>query len=73
VQLWAMWAINQVCSKNPERYCPLLKEEGLATVLALTSASARTSQKVRQLAINVADVMKGRGFLSLEQQKLLVQ
>ncbi|XP_071119076.1 protein zyg-11 homolog B-like [Haliotis cracherodii] len=28
VQLWAVWAINHVCTKNGKRYCPLLKEEG---------------------------------------------
>ncbi|XP_027628015.1 protein zyg-11 homolog A [Tupaia chinensis] len=28
VQLWALWAIHHVCSKNPSRYCQMLVEEG---------------------------------------------
>ena len=28
VQLWAIWAIRHVCTKNPQRYCPMLKDEG---------------------------------------------
>ncbi|XP_025110002.1 protein zyg-11 homolog B-like [Pomacea canaliculata] len=28
VQLWAVWAIQHVCTKNGDRYCPLLQEEG---------------------------------------------
>lgn len=27
IQLWALWAIHHVCSKNSKRYCPMLKEE----------------------------------------------
>ncbi|KAM4641078.1 protein zyg-11 homolog B isoform 2-T2 [Discoglossus pictus] len=28
VQLWAVWAMQHVCSKNPVRYCNMLIEEG---------------------------------------------
>ncbi|XP_072275757.1 protein zyg-11 homolog B isoform X2 [Pyxicephalus adspersus] len=28
VQLWAVWAMQHVCSKNPVRYCSMLIEEG---------------------------------------------
>lgn len=27
VQLWAVWAIHHVCTKNPKRYCLMLREE----------------------------------------------
>lgn len=27
VQLWAVWAIHHVCTKNPKRYCQMLREE----------------------------------------------
>ncbi|KAB0402562.1 hypothetical protein E2I00_002595, partial [Balaenoptera physalus] len=28
VQLWALWAMYHVCSKNPSKYCKMLVEEG---------------------------------------------
>ncbi|XP_035739277.1 protein zyg-11 homolog B-like [Vespa mandarinia] len=28
VQLWAVWAIHHVCTKNPKRYCSMLTREG---------------------------------------------
>ncbi|KAI4486618.1 hypothetical protein M0804_005988 [Polistes exclamans] len=28
VQLWAVWAIHHVCTKNPKRYCGMLTREG---------------------------------------------
>ncbi|XP_011688898.1 PREDICTED: protein zyg-11 homolog B-like isoform X3 [Wasmannia auropunctata] len=28
VQLWAVWAIHHVCTKNPKRYCVMLIREG---------------------------------------------
>ncbi|EFA05616.1 protein zyg-11 homolog isoform X1 [Tribolium castaneum] len=27
VQLWAVWAIHHVCTKNPKRYCVMLQDE----------------------------------------------
>ncbi|CAG9861304.1 unnamed protein product [Phyllotreta striolata] len=27
VQLWAVWAIHHVCTKNPKRYCRMLRDE----------------------------------------------
>lgn len=33
VQLWSVWAIHHVCSKNPSKYCPMLIEEGGVEIL----------------------------------------
>ncbi|KAG5881719.1 hypothetical protein JTB14_037935 [Gonioctena quinquepunctata] len=33
VQLWAVWAIHHVCTKNPKRYCRMLFEEKGHTIL----------------------------------------
>ncbi|KAL3203573.1 hypothetical protein MRX96_011941 [Rhipicephalus microplus] len=33
VQLWAVWAMHHVCSKNPKRYCTMLRDEGGIDVL----------------------------------------
>lgn len=33
VQLWAVWAIHHVCTKNPKRYCSMLAREGGVEIL----------------------------------------
>lgn len=33
VQLWAVWAIHNVCTKNPKRYCSMLIREGGVEIL----------------------------------------
>ena len=33
VQLWAVWAIHHVCTKNPDRYCGMLAAQGGHVVL----------------------------------------
>lgn len=33
VQLWAVWAIHHVCTKNPKRYCSMLIREGGVEIL----------------------------------------
>ncbi|KAG7188107.1 hypothetical protein KM043_015956 [Ampulex compressa] len=33
VQLWAVWAIHHVCTKNPKRYCSMLVKEGGIEIL----------------------------------------
>ncbi|KAF7993187.1 hypothetical protein HCN44_006247 [Aphidius gifuensis] len=33
VQLWAVWAIHHVCTKNPKRYCSMLIKEGGLEIL----------------------------------------
>lgn len=40
VQLWAIWAIRHVCTKNPQRYCPMLKEEGGDAILVTMTVNA---------------------------------
>jgi hypothetical protein len=36
VQMWAMWAIHHVCTKNLSRYCPMLfSQGGLAVIVKL--------------------------------------
>jgi Zyg-11 family protein len=33
VQLWAVWAIHHVCTKNPGRYCHMLSSQGGQVIL----------------------------------------
>merc|ERR1712110_676033 len=42
VQLWAIWAIHHVCSKNPKRYLPMLVyQEGIKVLLTLVDAKVQ--------------------------------
>lgn len=41
IQLWALWAVHHVCSKNSKRYCSMLREENgvekIASIIQKTS------------------------------------
>ncbi|XP_076353569.1 protein zyg-11 homolog B-like [Tachypleus tridentatus] len=50
VQLWAVWAIHHVCSKNPKRYCPMLLEEGGTSLLEKLLCHPKTSGTVATIA-----------------------
>ncbi|XP_066589972.1 protein zyg-11 homolog B-like [Prorops nasuta] len=39
VQLWAVWAIHHVCTKNPKRYCRMLIKEGGVEIIKLIKKS----------------------------------
>ena len=52
VQLWAIWAIRHVCTKNPLRYCPMLREEGGDLILRAMKAKA-----VEPLATRLREVL----------------
>ena len=42
VQLWAVWAIHHVCSKNPKRYLPMLVyQEGIKVILTLVESNVQ--------------------------------
>lgn len=43
VQMWAVWAIHHVCSKNPKRYCDMLLEECTFKLFRTVLASAHCS------------------------------
>ena len=54
VQLWAVWAIHHVCSKNPMRYCPMLVyEEGIRYVLMLIEALVKYDQVMYTQTYNI--------------------
>ena len=48
VQLWAVWAIHHVCSKNPGRYCEMLLQ---GETLTLFKRVMETSQERNQLPL----------------------
>ncbi|XP_032826535.1 protein zyg-11 homolog B [Petromyzon marinus] len=53
VQLWAVWAMQHVCSKNPGRYCSMLLEEGGRPHLVRLQRCLRTARHVRAIAASV--------------------
>ncbi|XP_070563133.1 protein zyg-11 homolog B-like isoform X2 [Ptychodera flava] len=58
VQLWAVWAIQHVCTKNSVRYCPMLIREGGVRVLKDLIACPDTRGEVRNIAKNILEVLK---------------
>ncbi|KAM9323004.1 protein zyg-11 homolog [Pholidichthys leucotaenia] len=50
VQLWALWAIQQVCSQNAYHYSSLLEDEGLTELLRALAAHSNTHSDVRGLS-----------------------
>ncbi|XP_064136018.1 protein zyg-11 homolog A [Loxodonta africana] len=48
VQLWALWAVYHVCSKNPSKYCKLLvEEEGLQLLCDIQEHRGADPQALR--------------------------
>ncbi|CAJ0937811.1 unnamed protein product [Ranitomeya imitator] len=55
VQLWAVWAMQHVCSKNPVRYCNMLIEEGGLEKLHLIRDHTSANPDVLQITIAILD------------------
>ncbi|ESP03618.1 hypothetical protein LOTGIDRAFT_137121 [Lottia gigantea] len=58
VQLWAVWAINHVCTKNEKRYCPLLQEEGGTEKLHDLLANGSKTSKVEEITLNILKLLQ---------------
>lgn len=69
VQLWALWAILHVCTKNGRRYCPMLVAEGGVERLAALSSAANPHVKVQRLAISVLQLVERDSFSVSEGTK----
>ncbi|XP_014295935.1 protein zyg-11 homolog B isoform X3 [Microplitis demolitor] len=58
VQLWAVWAIHHVCTKNPKRYCDMLVQEGGTVLLKLLVLNDKEIQSnVRALCRSILDTI----------------
>ncbi|XP_055484811.1 protein zyg-11 homolog A [Psammomys obesus] len=55
VQLWALWAVHHVCSKNPSKYCKLLIEDGGLQLMYDIQEHGQTSAQVRQMAASILE------------------
>ncbi|XP_015602670.1 protein zyg-11 homolog B isoform X3 [Cephus cinctus] len=63
VQLWAVWAIHHVCTKNPKRYCGMLAKEGgarILEVLAEEKLDGGTQPDVRSLCRSILDALNSQ-------------
>ncbi|KAK7504037.1 hypothetical protein BaRGS_00004769 [Batillaria attramentaria] len=55
VQLWAVWAIQHVCTKNGDRYCPLLQEEGGVDKIHRLMTTHAAESSLSQISSNILD------------------
>lgn len=53
VQLWAVWAILHVCTKNGQRYCCMLQEEKVSDLLESLAVDMDADENVRNIASKV--------------------
>lgn len=53
VQLWAVWAIQHVCTKNGERYCPMLEDEGGADLLRRMIVDPESNKHVVEISKDI--------------------
>lgn len=62
VQLWAVWALHHVTTKNSKRYCRMLVREGVDDVLLKLVNLPDSNASVRELAERVVDVLHENGY-----------
>ncbi|KAL1117386.1 hypothetical protein AAG570_004712 [Ranatra chinensis] len=57
VQLWAVWAIHHVCTKNPQRYCPMLEAEEGSAMLNSMWADVTLDVRVREICGDIKQLL----------------
>jgi len=67
VQLWAVWAIHHVCTKNPARYCGMLAAQGGHTVLLDLVREPSTHSKVANITDQVLSTIVEHGLLPQDE------
>ncbi|XP_058408417.1 protein zyg-11 homolog A isoform X2 [Diceros bicornis minor] len=55
VQLWALWAMYHVCSKNPSKYCKMLVEEEGLPLLCDIREHSEADPQAQKIAISILD------------------
>ncbi|KAG1933660.1 protein zyg-11 homolog isoform X1 [Pimephales promelas] len=58
VQLWALWAIQFVCSQNAPQYCSMLQTEGGTDRLRVLSTHPDTHSDVKCLVENIFKILE---------------
>ncbi|KAL1502767.1 hypothetical protein ABEB36_007865 [Hypothenemus hampei] len=62
VQLWAVWAINHVCTKNPSRYCQMLYDERGHVLLKDLTNFGTAHSNIRCFSQVILSTLKEKGF-----------
>ncbi|XP_047400358.1 protein zyg-11 homolog A [Sciurus carolinensis] len=55
VQIWALWAMYHVCSKNPSKYCKMLVEEGGLQLLYDIQEHSQANPQAQQMATSILE------------------
>ncbi|KAM7324573.1 hypothetical protein ACRRTK_016878 [Alexandromys fortis] len=55
VQLWALWAMHHVCSRNPGKYCKLLVEGGGLQLVCDIQEHGQANAQVKQMAASILE------------------
>ncbi|KAF6346087.1 zyg-11 family member A, cell cycle regulator [Rhinolophus ferrumequinum] len=55
VQLWALWAMYHVCSKNPSKYCKMLVDEEGLQLLCDIQEHSEVDPQAQQIATSILD------------------
>jgi Zyg-11 family protein len=59
VQLWAVWAIHHVCTKNPKRYCVMLQEEKGHLLLNELISYTDSHPDIKLISSQILDTVAG--------------
>lgn len=62
VQLWAVWAIHHVCTKNPSRYCHMLHEERGHTLLNDLITFGSSHPQIKHISHQILSTLKENGI-----------
>uniref|UniRef100_A0A0K8SZW5 Protein zyg-11 B n=1 Tax=Lygus hesperus TaxID=30085 RepID=A0A0K8SZW5_LYGHE len=66
VQLWAVWAIHHVCTKNPARYCPMLEADNGAVMIEELLNSSQVDPRVRDICREIRHLFRVYGSKPLD-------
>lgn len=67
VQLWAVWAIHHVCTKNPQRYCPMLEAEEGSIILDSMWRNPNINATVREICGQIRHLLSIHGTMGHNQ------
>jgi len=70
VQLWAVWAIHHVCTKNPARYCGMLAAQGGHIVLLDLVKEPSTHTMVANITEKVISTIVEAGYMTQDEALL---
>lgn len=65
IQLWAVWAIHHVCTRNPKRYCIMLIAEGGIKLLQQILDNEHTHENIKYFVNLILDVLNSEPLAAL--------